>query len=112
MILNNILFSMMLVASFLAFSMEASMSNQQSDDSDPDNFSGPTTMDILNKAKVIVSLKKGIENQGGRLVGPEISPTYSLKDPLHIFSLLEIECLEIKELLEKKKTLKMGMSFF
>ncbi|WP_032112658.1 hypothetical protein [Candidatus Paracaedibacter symbiosus] len=109
--LRNILFYMMLGTPFLAFSMEAPILNQQSDGSDPDKPSDPTTMDILNKAKVIVSLKKDIENQGGRLVGPEISPTYSLKDPLHIFSLLENECLKTKELLEKKANFENGNEF-
>lgn len=111
MILSNILFSMMIIVSFLAFSMEAPMLNQQSGGSDADSPSNPTTMDILNKARVIVSLKNDIENQEGRLVGPEISSIYSLKDPLYIFSLLEIECLKTKELLEKKENFEDGNEF-
>lgn len=79
------------------YSMEAPTLENGSQES----FSGPTSIDILNKARVNSSIKKGTRNQDGMLVAPDIPATYSLQDPLHIFSLLKKTCLKTRELLQQ-----------
>ncbi|WP_010302173.1 hypothetical protein [Candidatus Odyssella thessalonicensis] len=79
------------------YSMEAPILENDSQES----FSGPTSLDILNKARLNASIKKGISNHNGMLVARDISPTYSLQDPLHVFSLLKKACLKTRELLQQ-----------